>query len=195
MVQQAAEGLDPRVRRTRQMLQQALEKLLKIKGFDEISVQDIADAATVNRATFYDHYCDRFSLLECMVAERFDELLTERKVQYGTCASDLIATVLAVCEYLMGVMGPSGERVLEPRMESAIIGVLQRLFLDGVKRHPRGDAAPPEIVAATVSWAIYGASKEWARMPDRRPPEEIAAIIANLVAPILQLPAVREMDV
>ena len=37
---------DPRIRRTRQLLQGALGSLLKIKGFDEISVQDIADSAT-----------------------------------------------------------------------------------------------------------------------------------------------------
>ncbi|MGD1097474.1 MAG: helix-turn-helix domain-containing protein, partial [Bryobacteraceae bacterium] len=56
--------LDPRIRRTRQLFHQALEKLLEKKEFDEISVQDIADAATVNRATFYDHYPDKFALLE-----------------------------------------------------------------------------------------------------------------------------------
>ena len=66
-IQEAGETLDPRVRRTRQLLQEALRKLLKIKEFDKISVQDISDAATVNRATFYDHYDDKFGLLECMV--------------------------------------------------------------------------------------------------------------------------------
>ena len=38
------------------------------KPFDEISVQDIAEAATVNRATFYDHYTDKYSLLEANIA-------------------------------------------------------------------------------------------------------------------------------
>ena len=58
---------DPRVQRTRKLLQSALGKLLKEKGLEDISVQDIADAATLNRATFYDHYNDKFALLECMV--------------------------------------------------------------------------------------------------------------------------------
>jgi AcrR family transcriptional regulator len=43
---------DPRIRRTRQLLQGALLQLLGSKSFDDISVQDITDAATVNRATF-----------------------------------------------------------------------------------------------------------------------------------------------
>ena len=49
---------DPRIRRTRKLLQGALGALMQSKSFDEISVQDITEAATVNRATFYDHYND-----------------------------------------------------------------------------------------------------------------------------------------
>ena len=58
-------GLDPRIRRTRRLLLHGLGKLLETKEFDKISVQDIAEAATVNRATFDDHYTDKFDLLEC----------------------------------------------------------------------------------------------------------------------------------
>jgi len=85
---EACEKLDPRIRRTRQLLQGALRTLMQHKGFDEISVQDITEAATVNRATFYDHYTDKFALLDAMVGSGFHLLLHERKVRYdGTCAS------------------------------------------------------------------------------------------------------------
>jgi AcrR family transcriptional regulator len=59
----ASQPLDPRIRRTRELLQQALDKLLETNEFEKISVQDITDAATVNRATFYAHYPDKFALL------------------------------------------------------------------------------------------------------------------------------------
>lgn len=81
MGQKSCEIVDPRIRRTRKLLQQALGKLLETKDFDTISVQDITDAATLNRATFYDHYADKSALLECMVGSRFLELLAEREVQ------------------------------------------------------------------------------------------------------------------
>src|SRR3982074_986476 len=97
------EIVDPRIRRTRQLLHQALTKLLKEKNFDNISVQDIADAATVNRVTFYDHYPDKHALLECVVASRFNELLAKRNVKFaGNCSSALSGIVLAVCDYLAG---------------------------------------------------------------------------------------------
>jgi AcrR family transcriptional regulator len=189
MAQQICENLDPRIRRTRQLLQQALGNLLETKEFDKISVQDIADAATVNRATFYDHYTDKFALLECFVGVRFNELLEERKVQFdGACTGALTATVLAVCDYLTRMQGPGCTRLLEPHMESAIISVIRRMFLDGLRpQHPLENAIAPEVLAAAASWAIYGAAKEWAQTPDRSASEEIANTVAMLVSPILQL--------
>jgi AcrR family transcriptional regulator len=188
MAQETCESLDPRIQRTRQLLQQALGKLMETKEFDEISVQDIAGAATVNRATFYDHYPDKFALLECMVGTRFHELLAERQVRFdGTCAGALGAIVLAVCEYLTRMQGPEYTRQLETHIGPAIIAVVRRMLLEGLKLHPPRNAVAPEMMAATVSWAIYGAAKEWARTPDRSTAEEMANTVSVLVAPILQL--------
>jgi AcrR family transcriptional regulator len=186
------ETLDPRIRRTRLMLQQGLEKLLETKEFDRISVQDIAGAAGVNRATFYDHYDDKFTLLQCMVGTRFDDLLAERQVCFdGTCGSALKAMVLAVCEYLFRLRGrqaAGGARVWEPHMESAIVAVVRRLLLDGIRKHPSGREIAPEMIAAAASWAIYGAAREWAQAADGPPSEEIANAVVALVAPILNVP-------
>ncbi len=182
MPQEIGETLDPRIRRTRQLLQQALDKLLEKKGFDEISVQDITDAATVNRATFYDHYTDKFALLKCTVGCRFHELLAERQVQFeGSCSSELRAIVLAVCDYM------TRKRQLEPHMESAIIAAVREILLAGLKRHLPDAAIAPEMIAASASWAIYGAAKEWAQTPDRCASEEIADTVTMLVSPVLRI--------
>ena len=53
-----------RMRRTRKALIQALIELTIEKGFAAITVQDIADRAMVNRATFYRHYLDKRDLLD-----------------------------------------------------------------------------------------------------------------------------------
>jgi AcrR family transcriptional regulator len=183
------ETLDPRIRRTRQLLQQALGKLLEKQEFDEISVQDIAEAATVNRATFYDHFADKFELLSCTVDCRFHELLAERQVQFeGSCSSELRAIVLAVCEYMTRMQGANCKRQLEPHMESAIIAAVREILLAGLKRHVPDSKIAPEIIAASVSWSIYGAAKEWVQMPDRCTPEEIADTVTTLVAPVLRIP-------
>jgi AcrR family transcriptional regulator len=181
------ETIDPRIRRTRLLLQQALGELLETRDFDKISVQDIAEAATVNRATFYDHYTDKFALLECMVATRFSELLAARGVQFGgSCPSALRGIILGVCDYLAAAPRMECERQLqmEPHMESAVIAVVRRMILDGLKKHPPADGISPAMLAATLSWAIYGAAKEWVRTSDKRPSEEIVETVMNLVEPV-----------
>lgn len=62
---------DPRVIRSRQLLRAALISLIPEKGFGAISVQDIADRATLNRATLYLHYQDKIELL----MDAFEELI------------------------------------------------------------------------------------------------------------------------
>jgi AcrR family transcriptional regulator len=184
----ACETLDPRIRRTRDLLQQALDKLLETKEFEKISVGDITDLATVNRATFYDHYTDKFALLEAMVGFRFHQLIAQREVQFdGTCGAALKALVLAVAEYLARLQGPDGRRQVEPHMELAMIAVVRRILMEGLRKHPPQNGIAPEMVAATASWAIYGAVKEWAQTADRCPPDQLAATVLTLVSPILHL--------
>ncbi len=187
MVRESCENLDPRIFRTRKLLQDALHKLLETKEFDKISVQDIAEAATVNRATFYDHYADKFQLLECMVGGRFHKLLAERNVQFGGgCSSALKAIVLALCDYLARLQGEGCIRRLEPHMESAVIAVVRRTLLEGLKLHPPANGISPEMMAAAISWAIYGAVKEWAQTSGRCTAEELAPTVAMLVSPMFQ---------
>ena len=180
--------VDPRIRRTRQLLHQALAKLLETKEFAKISVQDVAELATLNRATFYDHYPDKFALLECMVGSRFGELLTARGVMFdGTCFSALKAVVLGVCDFLAATPQLACERQgqMEPHLESAVIAVTRKMVLEGLKKHPSHSALSPEMTATTASWAIYGAAREWIRTPNRCSSEEMAEMVMMLVSRIL----------
>lgn len=69
---------DPRVKRTRQLLLQSFMELLEQqKNIYSISVQDITDRATVNRATFYAHFEDKYAFLECWMRGKFQRKLEE----------------------------------------------------------------------------------------------------------------------
>src|SRR5215207_5486738 len=48
--------IDRRVQRTRELLQKSLIELISARGYDAITIQDIADRANIGRTTFYLHY-------------------------------------------------------------------------------------------------------------------------------------------
>ncbi|MGA8531988.1 MAG: TetR family transcriptional regulator [Acidobacteriaceae bacterium] len=182
---------DPRMRRTRQLLQGALRKLMQSKNFDEIAVQDITEAATVNRVTFYDHYTDKYALLEAMVAGGFHQLLHERNVCYdGTCPSGASAVILATCDYLAQSHGDGTEcrrhNAFEPLIEAALTSAIRRVLIAGVPKGTSASSPPPDMIATAASWAIYGAVKEWFNTPGRLPAEEVVPLVMQLIVPILE---------
>jgi len=66
--------IDRRILRTRKLLWEALIALIQEKDYSEITIQDIADRANVNRVTFYLHYRDKQDLLVKSVEVIFAEL-------------------------------------------------------------------------------------------------------------------------
>ncbi len=69
--------LDRRVRRTRAALAKALLTLIETKEYDAITIQQITDAADLNRATFYLHYANKEELLTDSLEAMFDELVAQ----------------------------------------------------------------------------------------------------------------------
>ena len=74
MSQPVKSKTDRRIQRTRQSLRIALLELIKEKGYDAISIEEITERANVGRATFYLHYKDKEDLL----LEEFSEMANEK---------------------------------------------------------------------------------------------------------------------
>ncbi|WP_411681292.1 TetR/AcrR family transcriptional regulator [Clostridium thailandense] len=66
---------DPRAVRTKNLIKESFAKLLEEKDFKYITIKDITTKATINRATFYAHYLDKYILLEELIIDRFEEML------------------------------------------------------------------------------------------------------------------------
>src|ERR1700678_2340361 len=103
LLQPETETTDPRILRSRRMLMDSLAKLLTKKEFEDISVQEIADEATLNRATFYLHYPDKSALLQAMSDVRFCDLIKRRGLSFSDCDGALRAIALGVCDYLVEI--------------------------------------------------------------------------------------------
>ncbi len=116
---------DPRVIRTRKLIFNAFVDLLQEKGFHSTSVQDIAARATVNRATFYSHFVDKYDLLDRMVSEWFRDVLHRRQLIDATFTLDnlrqlVVAVLEASAEFHGHCLPPHQE------LDSSIEGRMQR---------------------------------------------------------------------
>ena len=155
--------VDPRIRRTRQMLQQAMRDLLKEKDFLDINVQDIAEHAGLNRATFYKHFTDKYDLLNTFVRERFqmhlDAALPENP---GLSAETVGILIQTTYDYLENFHSdclkarPHNEQVLTLHsMQRQIYENLLTWLQNGEAQDSVRDQAL-EMIALLASWAIFG---------------------------------------
>src|SRR6202044_559345 len=133
-LQSSSETTDPRVLRSRRMLMESLAKLLTKKEFEDISVQEIADEATLNRATFYLHYPDKSALLQAMSDVRFRGLIERRGISFTNCDGALRAIALGVCDYLAESTGCPGQ-LAKMALEGSIIPVVEGMFQQGAANH------------------------------------------------------------
>ena len=178
------EAMDPRIVRSRRMLMDALVKLLSTKEFDDISIQEITDEATLNRATFYLHYPDKNALLQAMTEVRFRDLIERRGITFTDCSGALRAIALGVCDYLAETTGCPSQLARIP-LEGSIIPVVEDMFKEGLAHHGLAPGVDAALLATTAAWAVFGAARRWFQTPNRIPAEDMADGIENMVSPVL----------
>jgi len=180
---------DPRVKRTRKLLQQTLLELMGEKSFDAITVQDIAERSTLNRATFYAPFEDKYDLLDSIVREGVEQALAGAVSEAAPVnAETLRALCTMVFAYLAQVQDHCRpqHRQFDPLLERAVQEVLYGFIVRWLQR--ASSAALPggarvETVAAVLSWAIFGTASQWSRGLRAQPPDEVAAqVVAVLTA-------------
>src|ERR1700733_13576327 len=182
-LQSATEATDPRIVRSRRMLMDSLSRLLTKKEFEDISVQEIADEATLNRATFYLHYPDKSALLQAMSDVRFRGLIERRGISFTNCDGALRAIALGVCDYLAEITKcpVKGSRI---PLEGSIIPVVEGMFKEGLAHREMAPVVDAALLATTAAWAVFGAARRWFQTPNRIPAEEMAAKIETMVKPV-----------
>jgi AcrR family transcriptional regulator len=159
--------VDPRVKRTRELIVRAFNDLVAEKGHTGLTVQEIAGRATINRATFYAHFADQYELFDYVVSEAFREELRRRLPDAsGLGEENLRALVLAACDYLAGLNTACSrtDRHFRPLIEARVQAELYELLLRWIGVLPaKNRPADAEITATVVSWAIFGAGLRWSR--------------------------------
>jgi AcrR family transcriptional regulator len=174
-VKPAVNEQDPRVRRTRKLLLDTFAELLGEKSFDAITVQDIADRSTINRATFYAHYTDKFDLFDHFAREWFRKALAASLPADAGLSRDnmrrLALTTMNGMAELQDHCRPTES--MRPLLMAAVqeeIAALLARWLSSTGQ------LPTSVVGA--SWAIFGAALTWSQSDPRPPADATAGQIA-----------------
>lgn len=180
------EKLDPRVKRTRDLIQRSFLEIVDEKGFNSISVQDITVRAGINRATFYAHFPDKYALLDYAIGEMFRAEIERRML--NVCEfriGNLRTLVITVCEFVGRIHAhTNSQEQYQTLVEAQIRNQVYGLILHWLEKIDtiRNCSVSRERAATAASWAIYGLAHQWAHEKRRSPAETFADEVMPLVA-------------
>lgn len=164
--------VDPRVTRTRKLIRDALASLLAEKNFESITVQDIAERATVNRATFYAHFTDKFALLDAMIREDLAGHLSEGDPLSTSQTRELL---LAVGKNTFAFVALHRrckiDRDFEPQMQRSMEAELTDFLM----------ARFGHCTAMLIASALVGAAMSWRHQSPGAPFEPVVANIVEIL--------------
>ncbi len=182
--------IDPRVKRTRKLIIDAFGSLLSEKSFDDLTVQDITDRATINRATFYAHFDDKYLVLDAFIGENIKGII-QSKLSFDAKfnSENLTTLIVTICEYLVGLESycKSHYKQFEPYIENQIQKNLYDIIYSWLSREEQGKESA-EMTATVMSWSIFGAAMKWSQSGKLESPEILAkkliSLLDNGVSPV-----------
>ena len=182
------EKIDPRIRRTRNMLGQALSDVLTEKNFQSISVQDITEKAGVNRTTFYLHFPDKYSLLDYNITQMFRQELERRMLSICHYSPEnLNSLIITVAEFILFSHSHCESRLNDQQFEAFVEMAVKKQVQDLLQAW--GDkiefGSDPKTIGIAASWAIYGLALEWNHDKKRPTVDEFAHNITPMINAIL----------
>lgn len=179
--------VDLRVQRTRRLLREAFMSLMSQKDFQSITVRDIAEQAQVHRTTFYDHFVDKYELLEDAIHDRFRRTLLDNTLQDSSFSeANLERLIRITCDFLVQLHQHCLPRVQQVfhLIQTQITTVIAELLMGWLQQHQSQvslDTPSLPLKAAISSWAIYGAAFHWYQNRQQMSAETFAASTLPLI--------------
>ena len=184
---------DVRILQTKRLIRDAFTMLMEEKGFEGITVRDLAERAAINRGTFYLHYTDKYDLLkQCedeiiqkilMIIEEVEKAIVNTAI-ISISQNEPLPFLVTLLEYffdnslfLKCILGPMGD----PSFQIKLKNVMKKNFLQKLLKHINTDEmiVPIDYFFAYVSSAHLGVIQHWLESGLQQSPREIALIISK----------------
>lgn|SRR5699024_10859549 len=181
---------------TKEKIKAAFIDLVHEKGFEAMTVSDIARRCDINRGTFYLHYVDKYDLMNKLEEEvMFDleAIILKDSDQEGEATQlipyeeilEALVYVKAEFEFVKAIASPGGD----PNFMQTLKSIIGQLIDIKVKQSHRVKFEkldlPEDYAIEILLSSIVGIMTLWIKKDGKESPEEIAHMItkAKLLSP------------
>ncbi|MBL3644053.1 TetR/AcrR family transcriptional regulator [Bacillus sp. RHFB] len=173
--------IDPRILRTRQLIMDAFIELSMKKEFKDITIKDITSVATVNRATFYSHFIDKYDLLEKVLSESIMREVIQEVSTHDVINEETIKAIfLSIIKFQTSISNQCRRsyEAFTPQIETIFKQELQAFFLEWAqKQWANQNKTEVEVFTVMLSWALYGAAMHWMQNQTLQPEDYVEQIL------------------
>lgn len=175
--------MDRRILKTRKILLDCLTDKMLEKDISQISVKELADAADINRGTFYLHYKDVYDMVDKIEAdfmEEFQRIFDEEK-NYEDCTPD--SAMIDIMTYLeahkkitAALLGPYGDLAFISAVKNFIKQHIQLFWKESDYSRENFDYYFSFIVSGCM-----GLIEAWIQNDFQRSKEDMAHLCAVMI--------------
>lgn len=183
---------DLRVKRTHKMVIEAFIRLVEEKGYDNVTVQDIADEAMINRATFYAHFKDKQDLYEQIfeiAINAFTSVLDLEQLVHGNRikVKQIIAALTNIYKniqerktFFLTIMDGSSNELLRKKLEELLYNKYANIF-NRLKITENELEVPIDFIIEYMTSIFIGTLHWWITSDTNMSAEQLAALVVKLV--------------
>ncbi len=178
---------DLRVTKTKKNLYEGLLLMMKDKPFEDIKVIDICQKALTNRSTFYDHFQDKYELLDALMndlKENLDEHLEENKVSNNP--KEFYVQVIELFFSHINENIDTYNAILKMNNNSIVMDMAYDTILKNVEKHIGEDSfldteVPLEIISKFYVSGVINVCLEYIKFPNKYRFDDILEYLKKLL--------------
>lgn len=187
-----AKKIDLRVKRTNKMIMEAFIKLVEEKGYDQVTVQDIADEAMINRATFYAHYKDKQDLYDTIFSvavDAFTAVLNPTDLVKGNrlkvkqieiVLTNIYENIYKNRKFYLTIMDGSATELLRKKLAEILYDQYSHVF-ERLKITENDIEVPMDFIISYMTSIFIGTLHWWLNTDSDMTPEHLAKLVVKLV--------------
>jgi len=178
---------DRRIERTKALLRDALLDLIAEKGYDQITISDIADRANVARTTFYLHYADKDDLLFRSMREIYESLFNAAELDWHKlidsreAPADDYLHVAEYADFYRIMLSEKGSMAFFVRVLNYMSQEFYKSFLSELLPPDVKPRVPLDLLAYQTTGAQLASIMWWLQHDQPHSPEEMASLTQDVL--------------